>query len=66
MVVEINNEPYNLPDSITVSDMFSYINRDTKGIALAINEEVISKSDWSSKKINNHDKVLLIRATQGG
>lgn len=66
MVVEINNETYNLPDHITVTEMFSYIKRDTMGIALAINEEVISKSNWSTKKINNNDKVLLIRATQGG
>ena len=66
MIVEINNESFNLPANMTITEMFTHIKRDFAGIALAINDEVISKSEWTSKKLINNDKVLLIRATQGG
>ena len=37
-----------------------------KGIAIAINQQVISKDRWSSYIINENDKVMIIKATQGG
>ena len=40
--------------------------QEKKGIALALNEEIISKSEWSKKEIKSDDKILIITATQGG
>lgn len=36
------------------------------GIALAINDRVVSKKDWTSIALKENDRVTLIRATQGG
>ncbi|MEP3371366.1 MAG: sulfur carrier protein ThiS [Maribacter dokdonensis] len=36
------------------------------GIAVAVNENIITKSAWNTKTLNENDKVLVIRATQGG
>jgi len=36
------------------------------GIALAINNTVIPKSDWNSHLIQETDDILIISATQGG
>ena len=38
----------------------------TNGIALAVNDKVIAKNDWTSFQLNNNDKILIIKATQGG
>ena len=38
----------------------------TNGIALAVNEKVISKSEWEKFELKENDKILLIKATQGG
>jgi len=38
----------------------------SKGIAVAINNEVIPKTEWQSKTLNDNDKITVIRATQGG
>ena len=38
----------------------------TNGIALAVNEKVISKSEWEKFQLNDNDKILIIKATQGG
>ena len=38
----------------------------TNGIALAVNEKVISKSSWEQFQLNESDKIIIIKATQGG
>ncbi|MBI4929377.1 MAG: sulfur carrier protein ThiS [Bacteroidetes bacterium] len=38
----------------------------TNGIALAVNEKVIPKMEWENFQLNEDDKVLIIKATQGG
>lgn len=37
-----------------------------KGTAVAVNNAVIPKADWQHKILNEHDKITIIRATQGG
>lgn len=36
------------------------------GIAVALNEQVIPKDNWSRTELNENDKLLIISATQGG
>ncbi len=38
----------------------------TEGIAVAVNNEVVPKTEWQNFKLINDDKVLIIRAAQGG
>jgi sulfur carrier protein len=37
-----------------------------KGIAIAINNSVVPRAEWNSRSISVNDKVLIIKATQGG
>lgn len=37
-----------------------------KGIAVAVNNVVVSKSAWSGFELKENDKVLIIQASQGG
>ena len=37
-----------------------------KGIAVAVNNSVISKLEWEKFALNAEDKVLVISATKGG
>ena len=37
-----------------------------KGIAVAVNNKVIPKSIWPEFALENQDKVLVIKASQGG
>lgn len=39
---------------------------DKKALALALNELVIPQQDWPSTPLQAGDRILLIRATQGG
>ena len=37
-----------------------------KGIAVAVNEQVVPKSNWEEHQLKENDKVVVIKATQGG
>ena len=36
------------------------------GIAVAINQQVVSKSDWGKQTLHDNDTIIVIKATQGG
>lgn len=36
------------------------------GIAVAINEEILPKTDWEQYLVKDNDNILIITATQGG
>ena len=36
------------------------------GIALAVNNQVIPRANWTKVMLENNDKILIITATQGG
>ena len=38
----------------------------TDGIAIAINQNVIPKSEWKKTLLKKIDQLLIIKATQGG
>lgn len=42
------------------------ITKDTKGVALAINDKLVRKSDWENYVLVSGDRIELITAAQGG
>jgi sulfur carrier protein len=68
MELKINNQTKNFPlDSLTVQALLDIeIPEKQNGIALAINNTVVPKSDWNSHFLNPTDDILIISATQGG
>lgn len=37
-----------------------------KGIAIALNDNIIRKEDWTKNILANNDRILVVIATQGG
>ena len=68
MELKINNQTKQFAtDSLTVQTLLDLeIPVKQNGIALAINNTVIPKSDWNSHFLNPTDDILIISATQGG
>ncbi|TLX76875.1 sulfur carrier protein ThiS [Labilibacter sediminis] len=67
MVIFINDEEKEVSSGIAVSDLFKELNfPSTKGVALAINNQIILQKNWSSTRLNANDQVLIISATKGG
>jgi sulfur carrier protein len=68
MELKINNQIKQFTaNSLTVQALLDLeIPLKQNGIALAINNTVIPKSEWNSHLIQETDDILIISATQGG
>jgi len=66
MNIRVNNIQKTIPSGSSIEDLLLFLNHTQNGIAVAINEEIILKDNWSRPILNENDTVLLIQATQGG
>jgi sulfur carrier protein len=67
MTISVNNKPLELVSAENITAVLQRFQIDyARGLAVAVNNEVIPKSTWETHVLNEHDKVTIIRATQGG
>jgi sulfur carrier protein len=68
MQLKINGELQNLSlTQPTVLGLVESLDMASKrGVAIAVNDEVVPRSRWSDHRLNENDRVEIIRATQGG
>ena len=66
MNIKVNNETQEISESTSVERLVEQLKISTNGIAIAINNNVVKKSDWNSTIIKNQDNILIIKSTQGG
>ena len=66
MKVVVNNKEIEISEESNVNDLISEMNMPNRGIAVAINNEVVPKDNWSTIKLEKEMRVTLIKATQGG
>lgn len=67
MEIKINNQLQSVDEQSTLqSVVFLLLGEKQKGIAVALNDTVILKNNWSETKLRSNDHVLIIKATQGG
>ncbi|MDP4209058.1 MAG: sulfur carrier protein ThiS [Bacteroidota bacterium] len=67
MNVFVNNQLQDIPFGMPLSDLLSQLNIfEAKGIAVAVNDEIVFKHQWDSHQLCENDKLTVIRATQGG
>lgn len=68
MKININGEEKSVVQDISVYDLLIMMELDPKqsGIAVAIDREVIPKSQWKSFILEEGSDVEMIRAVQGG
>ena len=58
-----------VPPGISLLDLLNRRGLDpkeTSGLAVAVNEEVIRRSDWKGTMLGEGDRVEIVGATQGG
>jgi thiazole synthase len=68
MRVELNGEPISLPDGATVTHAVeaSGTNGNQRGVAVAIDGEVVPRSEWDRTELREGQKVEVLAAIQGG
>lgn len=66
MRVFLNKEELNFDEQLNLIELLSHQNIKTEGIAVAINNRIVTRDLWPSTNIENEDKITVIQATYGG
>ncbi|WP_306353633.1 sulfur carrier protein ThiS [Flavobacterium sp. '19STA2R22 D10 B1'] len=64
--VQVNNDVLDIDSNSTIYDLLQKLGITPKGIAIAINQQIIPDKQWSSHTLLSNQEILIIQATQGG
>ena len=66
ILVHINGKPKEVPSQLTISSLLQQLGLSFPHIAVAVNLEVVPRSQHAGHKIQNNDKIEIIQAVGGG
>jgi sulfur carrier protein len=66
MTVTVNGEPRDLAPGVTLADVVSQVTDSAKGIAAALNGEVVPRRAWPDTPLAEGAQVEIVTAVQGG
>jgi sulfur carrier protein len=64
--VTINGSGCDLPDGVTVAQAVAAVTEQARGVAVAVNGEVVPRASWAQTPLRAGDRVEVLTATQGG
>jgi len=67
MKIKVNSSEVELKDGNQLFVLMKNLSlEEKKGIAVAVNTEVIPRRQWPKHELSENDEVIIIEATQGG
>lgn len=66
MKVKINNRAVELADGTTVSALAEERRLPEKGVAVAVNNEMLPREEWPAYVIKDGDDIVILKAFCGG
>lgn len=66
ITVNVNNTAHTFNSPSNLHDLLTQLDISEKGIAVAVDNQIISKNDWNRRELTGGENILIIRATQGG
>ncbi|MER5625363.1 sulfur carrier protein ThiS [Streptosporangium sp. NPDC002544] len=66
MNVTINGAAHELPAGATVAQAVQRLTGMRSGVAVAVNDEVVSRGAWEATPLAEADRVEVLTAVQGG
>lgn len=66
MNVTVNGEEYTFADRPSLLDVLERLDLEPRGIAIAVNDELVTSEEWPNYLVRNDDKLLIVTASQGG
>ena len=64
--VTLNGEPRKLPDGATVETAVRELGEPGRGVAVAVDGEVVPRRDWARTEVRDGQQLEVVRAVQGG
>lgn len=68
MIVELNGRPTEVPEAATVEAVVGGldVDPDRRGVAVAVDAEVVPRSEWGRRRLDHGARVEVLTAMQGG
>lgn len=66
MQIQFNDQPVPCPDGSSLSQLLEQLSINQSGCALAVNQTIIPREQWSQYLLRDGDQILLFQAIAGG
>ncbi len=66
MQIELNGKPHALADGQNLAQLVAALDLTGKGIAVAVNRQVVPSRQWPQRLLAEADRVDVVRAIGGG
>jgi len=66
MNIKVNNKMVTVPEGSSLFQLAQSLELPEKGVAVAVNNQMVSRADWLDKKLAENDQVVVIKAACGG
>ncbi len=64
--VSVNGEARRIPGGLTLDRLVATLSQAPTGVAAAVNETVVPRSQWPTTALGDGDRVEVLTAVQGG
>ena len=62
MEIELNGAPHPVAENLNVQDLIASLDLANKSLAVAINREVVPRSQWMQRVLQPIDRVEIVKA----
>ncbi|HEY0004582.1 MAG TPA: sulfur carrier protein ThiS [Pyrinomonadaceae bacterium] len=66
MRIEINGEPRDVPEPVTLSELVRHLALAPERLAIERNREVVRRADWPQTQIQAGDRLEIVHFVGGG
>ena len=66
ITVTVNQDTKNIGATVSLDKLLEQLNISLVGIAVAVNNQIITKQNWVNTSLHQNDNITIIKATQGG
>ena len=66
MNIKVNNKMVTVPEGSSLFKLAQTLELPEKGVAVAVNNQMVPRADWLDKKLAENDQVVVIKAACGG
>ncbi|MEU8088342.1 sulfur carrier protein ThiS [Micromonospora sp. NPDC049101] len=66
MELTVNGAGRSVPSEVSVADLVRDVAPQPRGVAVAVNGEVVPRAGWATTALRDGDRVEVLTAAQGG
>lgn len=66
MKLTVNSKETEVKDGCTVTELATRLTLPEKGVAIAVNNKMIPRTEWAERVLQANDSLVVIKAACGG